>query len=254
MTNQTSHEPAKRTTVCGIVGTVFGGLGVLLSFIPIVNNFAAILGAVGVVLAVIALVGTFRGKKHGKALAVVAAALSVLAIVITLAMQAATVKAIDDALGTDSTSSQTQQDDADSSDATDDAAADASAGEQDMEGDVDSGNYHVKLVSLAKQGADYEGKPAAVLTFELTNNKTENSNFMDYMVKAFQNGKELESAIFMDAPEGYDAGSSMTELQPGATGTVTLGYVLEDDSPVTVEVDGTLDMSGAKVTHVFDLQ
>ena len=249
MTNQTSHEPAKRTTVCGIVGTVFGGLGVLLSFIPIVNNFAAILGAVGVVLAVIALVGTFRGKKHGKALAVVAAALSVLAIVITLAMQAATVKAIDDALGTDSTSFQTQQDDADSSD-----AAEAAAGEQDMEGDVDSGNYHVKLVSLAKQGADYEGKPAAVLTFELTNNKTENSNFMDYTVKAFQNGKSLESAIFMDTPEGYDAGSSMTELQPGATGTVTLGYVLEDDSPVTVEVDGTLDMSGAKVTHVFDLQ
>lgn len=49
--------------------------------------------------------------------------------------------------------------------------------------------------------------------------------------------------------------SSTNALQPGATGTVTLGYVLEDETnPVTVEVSGTLDMSGQKVTHEFALQ
>mgnify|MGYP000102080880 CR=1 FL=1 len=35
----------KGTTICGIVGVVFGALGLVLSFIPIVNNIAAILGA-----------------------------------------------------------------------------------------------------------------------------------------------------------------------------------------------------------------
>ena len=58
----------KGTTICGIVGVVFGALGLVLSFIPIVNNIAAILGAIGVVLAIIAMVGTFRGKKAGKIL------------------------------------------------------------------------------------------------------------------------------------------------------------------------------------------
>ena len=83
--------------MCGIVGVVFGALGFVLSFIPIINNIAAIFGFIGVILAIVALVGTFRGKKRGKALAIVAAVLSVLAIVITLAMQYAASKAIDEA-------------------------------------------------------------------------------------------------------------------------------------------------------------
>ena len=51
------------TTICGIAAVVFGALGLVLSFIPIVNNIAAILGFIGVILAIIAIVGTFRGKR-----------------------------------------------------------------------------------------------------------------------------------------------------------------------------------------------
>ncbi|GDZ76422.1 hypothetical protein MCC01989_16850 [Bifidobacteriaceae bacterium MCC01989] len=69
------------TTICGIAAVVFGALGLVLSFIPIVNNIAAILGFIGVILAIIAIVGTFRGKKRGKVLSIVAAVLSMLAIV-----------------------------------------------------------------------------------------------------------------------------------------------------------------------------
>ena len=63
-----AQDTPKGTTICGIVGVVFGALGLVLSFIPIVNNIAAILGAIGVVLAIIAWWGTFRGKKAGKIL------------------------------------------------------------------------------------------------------------------------------------------------------------------------------------------
>ena len=66
-----AQDTPKGTTICGIVGVVFGALGLVLSFIPIVNNIAAILGAIGVVLAIIAMVGTFRGKKAGKILSII---------------------------------------------------------------------------------------------------------------------------------------------------------------------------------------
>ncbi len=102
---QPVYQEEKGLTVCGIVGVVFGALGFVLSFIPIINNIAAIFGFIGVILAIVALVGTFRGKKRGKALAIVAAVLSVLAIVITLAMQSAASKAIDEATGVSSSQS-----------------------------------------------------------------------------------------------------------------------------------------------------
>ncbi len=41
----------KPVTVSGIVSTVFGGIALLTSFIPIINNASAIFGFVGAVLA-----------------------------------------------------------------------------------------------------------------------------------------------------------------------------------------------------------
>ena len=62
----------------------------------------------------------------------------------------------------------------------------------------------------------------------------------------------LDAAMYLDNPEGYDSGSYLSELQPGATGTVTLGYVLKDDSEITVDVTNLLDFSDtAKVTYKF---
>ena len=56
--NQPQPQPPQpqhlHTTICGIAAVVFGALGLVLSFIPIVNNIAAILGFIGVILAIIA--------------------------------------------------------------------------------------------------------------------------------------------------------------------------------------------------------
>ena len=122
---QPVYQEEKGLTVFGIVGVVFGALGFVLSFIPIINNIAAIFGFIGVILAIVALVGTFRGKKRGKALAIVAAVLSVLAIVITLAMQSAASKAIDEATGVSSSQSSAKG-----------SAKNQPKGDQDMEGDI----------------------------------------------------------------------------------------------------------------------
>lgn len=226
------------TTICGIAAVVFGALGLVLSFIPIVNNIAAILGFIGVILAIIAIVGTFRGKKRGKVLSIVAAVLSVLAIVITLAMQSAASKAIDDSIkeskGIDTSQSSSSKSAGKSSDASKSKASEQKAqGEQDLEGDIEGA--HVKIVSAVKSVNDYNGKPTALVTYEWTNNTSKNNSFATLAhPNVFQNGTELETAVYFDQPEGYDANSYLAQAQPGTAATVTLGYVLQDDSPITV--------------------
>lgn len=246
----------QRTTVCGVVGVVFGALGLVLSFIPIINNIAAILGFIGLILAIIGIVGTFRGKKHGKALAVVAAVLSALAIVITLSMQAAASKAIDDAMkdakGVD-TSQSADNADGSKADDSDAAQSETAKGDQDMEGDIEGA--HVKIVSAVRSNNDYEDKPTVLVTYEWTNTTTKNNSFMALAdAKVFQNGSQLETAIYMDSPAGYDVNSYTAEAQPNATATVTIGYVLQDESPVTVDVTALFSLNDdSKVTHTFDL-
>ncbi|KAB7439747.1 DUF5067 domain-containing protein, partial [Bifidobacterium longum] len=62
-------------------------------------------------------------------------------------------------------------------------------------------------------------------------------------------------AVYFDQPEGYDANSYLAQAQPGTAATVTLGYVLQDDSPITVDVTAFLSTDqDTKVTHTFTLQ
>ena len=250
-TGQVQHADTQQgTTVCGITGIVFGVLALVLSFIPIINNLAAILGVVGAVLALVGLVGTIRGKKKGKAIAVVAVVLSVLSIIITLGMQSAASKAFDDSIATakgietsqPSTSGGTQ------------SAGSSAQGAQDVAGDIEGA--HVKIVSAVKSGNDYENKPTVLVTYEWTNTTSKNNSFATIAhPQVFQNGVELATAIYADAPSGYDADSYLQELQPGASSTVTLGYVLMDESPVNVEVSAFLAVNNdAKVVHEFNLQ
>ena len=237
---QPVYQEEKGLTVCGIVGVVFGALGFVLSFIPIINNIAAIFGFIGVILAIVALVGTFRGKKRGKALAIVAAVLSVLAIVITLAMQSAASKAIDEATGVSSSQSSAKG-----------SAKNQPKGDQDMEGDLET--MHVKIVSAVRSNNDYNNQPTVLVTFEWTNNTDKNNSFAVLASpQVFQNGQALDTAIYSENPAGYDSNSDFAEVQPGATGTVTIGYTLKDDSEVTVDVTDLFDLNdSAKVVHKF---
>lgn len=73
-------------------GLVVGIVGICLSFIPVVNNAAFVLGALAVIFSVITLI-----KKASVGKSVTALVLGILAIVITIVMQNAFVKAVDDA-------------------------------------------------------------------------------------------------------------------------------------------------------------
>jgi hypothetical protein len=71
-------------------------IALLLCWVPIVNNFAAILAVVGMALGIPALVSARRGKRTGSGLAVASVILSALALVGVLATQAFYVSVIDD--------------------------------------------------------------------------------------------------------------------------------------------------------------
>jgi hypothetical protein len=80
-------RPERPGKAVSIVGIVLGGLALLLSWVPIINNLAAILALVGLVLGIIGLVQAIR-RKGPKALSVVALVLSGLSLVIVVATQA----------------------------------------------------------------------------------------------------------------------------------------------------------------------
>ncbi|WIK64706.1 DUF5067 domain-containing protein [Gleimia hominis] len=260
--NGSVNQP-KGTTVCGIIGLVLGAVAALTCFIPLINNISFVLGAVGLVLSIIGLVGTLRGKKSGKPLAIVATVLCVISLIVTLWVQKSISDAFDEAgkafETNQSTSGESDQsgNDGDSNDQkkSDDADAQGSAKNvQEMEGDLSES--HVKIVSVVKEGTDIDGKPTVVVTYEWTNKSDENQSFMALMHSdVFQNGNQLKSALITDDSAGsYDANSELQNLQPGATGTVTQAFVLKDDSELTVEVSDIFSTSKAKVVGKFNME
>ena len=81
----------KKSSGLSTAGMVLGIIGVVLSFIPIINNGAFFLGILALIFGII---GIVKNSKKGKAIAAVI--LGILTIVITLAMQSAVSDALDE--------------------------------------------------------------------------------------------------------------------------------------------------------------
>lgn len=145
---QPVYQEEKGLTVCGIVGVVFGALGFVLSFIPIINNIAAIFGFIGVILAIVALVGTFRGKKRGNGWRLSLRCCRCWPSSL-LCHAVRSSKAIDEATGVSSSQSSAKG-----------SAKNQPKGDQDMEGDLKT--MHVKIVSAVRSNNDYNNQPTVV--------------------------------------------------------------------------------------------
>lgn len=89
---------ARPTSGMAIAGLVLGILALLTSFLPIINNGSFVLALIGAALSVVGLVGTLRGKKGGKGLAIAATALNVISLVVVLVTQSAYSSAFDAAM------------------------------------------------------------------------------------------------------------------------------------------------------------
>lgn len=102
-----SEQQAPRS-VAAIVALVLGVIALISSWVPIINNLSFVFALAGVVFAVVGLVGTLRGKKSGRGLAIASTVVNVVAVAIVLATQSAYSAAIDEAAsGTVQTSDET---------------------------------------------------------------------------------------------------------------------------------------------------
>jgi hypothetical protein len=82
------HAPAEKGAGLAIASMVLGIIALLLSWIPIINNLAAVLAVVGLGLGIPALLRARKGTHEGRGMAVAGLVTSVVAIVVVIATQA----------------------------------------------------------------------------------------------------------------------------------------------------------------------
>ncbi len=222
----------KPRSAMAVASLVLGIVALVTSILPIINNLSFVMAILGVVFGIVGIVGISKGKKTGKGLAIAGLVLSVVAFVLVLVMQSAFSAALDEAMeesGMTSASAETAA-------AGDTAVSEPQAAEQS---EPTEAAYGV-TIDGCRVTEDYEGNPAAVITYTFTNNSDEATSFMVALYpKVFQNGVELDTAIGSD----WDSNKYTSDVKPGSSTTVEIGYALEDMSDVTVEVEELLSFS-----------
>ena len=93
----TSQKGDKKNPGLAIAGLVVSIIGLLLSALPIINNFAFVLGLLGLILAVIAWVKARKNDELKTGMAIAAATLSILTIATVLITQQIYLNAINEA-------------------------------------------------------------------------------------------------------------------------------------------------------------
>ncbi|TFV64548.1 DUF4190 domain-containing protein [Geodermatophilus sp. DF01-2] len=90
------YEQPKRGAGLAVASMVLGIIALLLSWVPIINNLAAVLAVVGLGLGIPALLRARRGTHGGKGLAITGLVTSVVALVLVIATQFLYAKVIDE--------------------------------------------------------------------------------------------------------------------------------------------------------------
>ena len=207
-----------------VASLVLGIVALVTSILPIINNLSFLLAILGIVFAIVGLVGISKGKKSGKGLGVAGLVLSVIAFILVLVMQSAFSAALDQAMEESGLDTATAQGVAagDSGSAAEPQAAEQSEATQAAYGVTIDG---------CRVTEDYQGNPAVVVTYTFTNNSDEATSFMVALYpKVFQN---------------WDSEKYSSDVKPGSSTTVEMGYALEDMSDITVEVEELLSFSDA---------
>ena len=132
------------------------------------------------------------------------------------------------------------------------ASEEAGAAEAEEAGEAAAQGDFAVSIDGSTVGADYEGKPALIVSYTFTNNSDEATSFLlAVSAKAFQDGVQLSPGISLD----LNAEDLMKEIKPGASIQVQKAYVLSGESEVTVEVSELIDFSDTVIaSKVFAVQ
>ena len=81
-----SQDTSKRS-ISAVIALIVAIISLLLSPIPIVNNFAFVLAIVSLIFGIVAMIATKKGRKNGRKMAIISLILTVLAFAIVLGSQ-----------------------------------------------------------------------------------------------------------------------------------------------------------------------
>lgn len=165
-------EKKNESIVISLIALIIGILAIVLSWVPIVNNLAAIFAIIGLIFGIIAVV---INRKNKKTIGIVAIVVSIISFIIVLATQTFYSAKIDEAFNTSDSSSNISK--------TTGKATEESKSEAKKE---DSGwdeatktfttNDGVLKIDKVEKTTDYDGKAAIKVYFTLTNTSTENKD------------------------------------------------------------------------------
>lgn len=137
------------------------------------------------------------------------------------------------------------------SNATSTSTSDAQKEEPKKSEEKQPEKYEVTIGTLT-QIADYNGDPAAKITFNFTNNSDETTSFMSSVrVEAYQDGKQLEIAFVTSGDVNME--STTTKIKTGTSLDVEQAYKLISSSDVEVEVYPLIGKDKL-ATQTFSLQ
>ena len=166
----------KPKSALGITGFVIGIVALATSFLPIINNFSAILAVVGFVFALIGVIVTVRGTKGGKGLAIAGLIICIVAFAAVLATQSAYSNAINEATsGAKATSTSS------SSEAKSDSAASQQTDNLSVGTTVNMSNGLSVTVTAVETGLkNYNGEEFTRITVSYANNGSKDAMFNTY--------------------------------------------------------------------------
>ena len=205
----------KPTSGMAVAGLVLGIIALVSSFVPLLNLLSFPFVLLSIIFGAIGVWQTVKGSMAGLVL-------GILALVVTGVMYASAAAVADSAAS--STASVAE------------GAGETVAAEQD-EG---SAAYGV-TIDGCRVTEDYAGEAVAVVTYTFTNNSEDATSFVVALhPEVFQNGVELNMAV----GSNWDSETYLSDVKPGSSTTVEIGYQLGDMSDITVEVSELLDFDG----------
>ncbi|MFC4760889.1 DUF4190 domain-containing protein [Fructobacillus durionis] len=224
--------------VLAILAIVFGAIGLAFSWVPIINNMAAIFAVVGAILGIIALV---KNRKSKKTKSIVGLVLSVVAFFIVLSTQNTYSNEIDKATGTATSSKSTDKI------STRTFKVGETATYKGVEYKINSVNYNSgnEYVKPDKDGNKY-----VVVNVTITNKDNDDKiSYNPFDFKLDDNGNQTD----MDS---YDPDTEDTlksgDLAKGASVTSNLIGEANSSDKLKVIYDGNMFSKKEKVTFALN--
>lgn len=207
----------------GIAGFVLGIIALATSFLPIINNFSAMLAVVGFVLALVGTIACVKGRKAGKGLSIAGVVMNVIAFIVVLATQSMYSSAVEDALSGTSVAPQA---------ASEQAASTAPAGDAADSSQTAAAGNSITLKNglvLTVDGVvtglqNYDGSPLTQVSVTYQNNGNSQASFNPYDWKAEDaQGAQRSQAFYTDGENELHSGTL------AAGGTVSGNLYFEGD-------------------------